>query len=936
MATAPTVSVTPVRSAGSTIAVVRRRITSGLLGSLDDVDGFLFGAPDGLPQNLYQLDFDDPARGTATGNPYDFNLFKDNALPKEGITGPGDSGGPLVLDRAFAKQVVIGVLSGGSRYFNGQPQGSYGTSSFYQPLYLFWDYIAANNPYRYAGALAGDGKWSDPNHWTTLLDPAYQIITGGQLVNGVPTTPGAGLNGTTGKFGQICFEQGGVSDCLDTSTGVETVNGEPVNATAGSVASDAAATTVPSQSSAIVGRDGLTAIHEAQDGGAAVASLDGMTNEATGNGDAIAAVQAAAALPPATLANGLPGATGFVPDNVDPDRTTKTNARYYDITLSAAGTTTLDTNVTIDKFSVTGSQAKLNVTNAGTLTSLTGINQYDGLIQVDGTINSGGDYLLLSGALTGSGRINAPYLTSATGMIAPGTLGTIGTLTIGGNTILASGNALLIDVGSNGTSDRLAGVTTMAGDGMVNLGGRVGFQAVAGSIIRANNLYTIVTAEGGISGAFSTAAPLSAILTPQFVYSANAVQARIVAGRYADVVANTPVQTAYARLLDQNRSNSGRLLGIYDTLDLQNQATIQSTLEGLAPRTETLKRAIGTVLTDNMARFYRGHLAELDPTQPLSGTLTLIGKPQQVASLMASDLPGGAQTMSDSGGNMVTEGAVREGVNVYLGGGYIDGSSRSMLTAVPFGGHDDFDGYYAVAGIDAQVNDNSVVGFSASFSNVSGDTSGAPQHVRGKLYQGTVYGKAQLHGFSLDAQFSAGVYDAAARRTLNFVGMTEMVRSRDDTLALSGEVGLGKSFEFGSIEVGPRVAMRVNRIGFTPTAEVGAPGGPQLVFDRQHFDSEQGRAGLSLAGHGAFKPFASAYYVHDFEDRPNVIGANFVGGIGPSTPFALGGQDQNWGEAAAGVAYNTGRFELSVNANTTFLRKDVKNQAYGGSVKIHF
>ncbi|MBN9990929.1 hypothetical protein JND45_16475, partial [Listeria monocytogenes] len=77
------------------------------------------------------------------------------------------------LDRTYAKQLVIAVLSGGTRYFSAQPSGSYGTSAFYQPLYLYWDYIAAANPYRYVSTLAGDGNWTDPTHWVTNLDPAY-------------------------------------------------------------------------------------------------------------------------------------------------------------------------------------------------------------------------------------------------------------------------------------------------------------------------------------------------------------------------------------------------------------------------------------------------------------------------------------------------------------------------------------------------------------------------------------------------------------------------------------------------------------------------------------------------------------------------------------------------------------------------------------------
>ncbi len=174
----------------------RRRVAENYLGalaSLSDVDMFLYGDTSRtLNQNLYMTDLDDPRRGTASASRFDFNLFKDNALPNEGITAGGDSGGPLILDRTFSKPVVIGVLSGGTRYYAAQPSSSFGTTSFYQPLYLYWDYIVASNPYRYVSAKAGDAKWSDATHWQTELDPSYQIIQDGKLVNGVPTTAGQG------------------------------------------------------------------------------------------------------------------------------------------------------------------------------------------------------------------------------------------------------------------------------------------------------------------------------------------------------------------------------------------------------------------------------------------------------------------------------------------------------------------------------------------------------------------------------------------------------------------------------------------------------------------------------------------------------------------------------------------------------------------------
>ncbi|MCP3736123.1 autotransporter outer membrane beta-barrel domain-containing protein [Sphingomonas sp. RP10(2022)] len=942
---------TATTTTGDTVGIdYRRRIaenTIGILGSFNDRDTFLFGSTSNLPQNLYQLDMDDPRRGTATKSPYDFNLFKDNALPNEGTTAGGDSGGPLILDRAFAKQVVIGVLSGGSRFYGAQPFGSYGTESFYQPLYLFWDYIVANNPYRYAQTKAGDGLWTDASRWVTALDPNYQVIVNGQLANGVPTTTGAGIAGDANKFGKVCFETATVSDCQDIKTGIEYINGQPVAGT-GNVASvsaeaiaarDAAiaesATTAaaPATASATGGGRGAGMSVEdiGQDGRTDASLLVGGENVAQA-GDAIAAVTPT---PAATPANGLPGATNFVPNNVDPNRVAKTAARYYDVSLTAAGTTTLNTAVTIDRFTVAGSTAKLAVTSGGSLTSLMGVTQVTGVVDNNGVINSRGDYMNLGGMITGTGRINAPFLTNVSGMIAPGTTGTIGTLTVGGNLVLASASTLLIDVGPNGTSDSVAVVRNGTTDGLANIGGRVGFAAVAGHTIRYNDVYTILTAAGGISGTFQAPAAISAILSPQFIYSTNAVQARIIAGTYASVVANTPIQTAFAGLLDRNRAaNYGNLSGLYGILDIQNAATIQSTLEGLAPRTTPLKYGMGTVATENMSRFYRQHLAGIDASQPLSGTLTMTGQPLQFASLMASDLPTSQATASDTTSTTVREGVLPENVAVFIAGGYIDGDSRSLRDALPFGGRDNFDGFYVASGIEAKAGDNGVIGFGLSYTKLDGTTGGVAQTARGELYQGTLFVKAQsLTGQVLDAQVSGGVFQARTNRNVSIAGNASNLRSRDNALAISAEVGAAQMFDVGGFQIGPRIAGRINRIDFTPTLETGGNGA--LRFDRYQLASYQGRAGLQIAGGQVLKPFASAYFVHDFKDQPGVFTANFIGGTAPAG-FRLSSQDQNWGEIAAGLSYSGERFELSLSADTTIERNDVRNQAYRGAVKFKF
>ncbi len=123
--------------------------------------------------------------------------------------------------------------------------------------------------------------------------------------------------------------------------------------------------------------------------------------------------------------------------------------------------------------------AGLTIGTEGDLTSLIDINQFGGVVNVNGGITSVGDYTLFAGMLAGTGTVNAPFLTSITGVFSPGTMGTTGTLNINGNLVMSSGTTFLVDVGAAGVSDRLA-VT-----GLANVGGIVSIgSAVTQQVIR--------------------------------------------------------------------------------------------------------------------------------------------------------------------------------------------------------------------------------------------------------------------------------------------------------------------------------------------------------------------------------------------------------------------------------------------------------------------
>lgn len=564
---------------------------------------------------------------------------------------------------------------------------------------------------------------------------------------------------------------------------------------------------------------------------------------------------------------------------------------------------------------------------------LAGANSYSGgtrveqgVLTVNGSLTRSALTVASGGTLGGNGTLLSLNAQSG-GIVSPGNVGAIGTLTASGAVNLAAGSQYIVDIGASGLSDRIVAGSATLGGGTITL-------RPVNRLPRFGDAYTVLTASGGVTGTFGNATSFSAILYPQLSYSAGSVRATVAARPYASVVAGTPVQAAYARLLDGNRSNYAALTGIYDTLDLQSAATIQGSLEAIAPRAETTRRAIGLVATDNIGRFFRERTSLMTSSNFEGGTIAMIGKPMEFAA-NAIALPGQAQTVADSPTSMVREAALPENVAVYLAGGYLTGSSASMPATSPASGRDQFDGFYVVGGVEALIDDDSALGFGLSYSNIKGDRM-MGQAARGELIQGTLYGrKGGALGLAIDAQVSAGVFQSSTQRAGTFAGTNFDLRSRDNALALSSEVGATYWAGSEALRFGPRVAVRASRVELTPTAETGT--GPALFLDRQDIDSVQARAGLQLDGNASgLRPFASAYYVHDFADRPGFFNAGFVGGNATRAPFLVASQDRDWGELGGGFAYRTGNVTLSVAADVTVARQDVRNTAYRAGLKVAF
>jgi outer membrane autotransporter protein len=138
-----------------------------------------------------------------------------------------------------------------------------------------------------------------------------------------------------------------------------------------------------------------------------------------------------------------------------------------------------------------------------------------GLLRIDGAFAGATVEVGPRGVLGGTGTVGTVVVASG-GTVAPGA--SIGTLNVADDIALGADTIYRIEVNAAGDGDRLAasGSATLGG-GMVEVLAAAGTYAPSTS-------YTILTADGGVSGSFVSVTSDLAFLTPTLSYDPNAVR----------------------------------------------------------------------------------------------------------------------------------------------------------------------------------------------------------------------------------------------------------------------------------------------------------------------------------------------------------------------------------------------------------------------------
>jgi len=849
------------------------------------------------------------------------DYFPGDALPNEVATGGGDSGGPLMAMNLFNNPLLLGVLSGGfvDGFFHSSGQSD-GEVSYYNPLFTYHQWISENNPYKYVSAMAGDGLWSDGDHWIQGLDPNYFVYNeDGEIVNGLPDDDEGGLGQRRPIAGDV-FDRP-VSE-TDTGDDPAAADGNQVNFSA-----DGLVATLPEGRLAAAEALGFNA---AAPEAAAPQTVSGLVQTLTG-----------------------PGYTGFVPSNYYGRRNApafEDPAQFFDVTLAAAGTTTFDLDFAeIDNLTLAGGDARLVINEGNTLTSLIGVNVIAGELEVNGGLLTR-ELMLWTGMLSGSGIVslfdlnafagNGQLLDGALfnvgGVVTAGAVGQTGALTIQGDYIQSAAGVLGVDWSADG-----ADLLQVNGD--VSLDGMIAVNPVGGYVPAYGDTRNILSYSGERVGAFA-GDNLPGVLYLAPTYGAGFVSVTVEAADFGTVTSfQNPAQSGLAQYLDNARGSSyDDLEPLYLGLDLQSGDQLAASFESLVPHEVYQTRRASRAHLET----FNSQMRDIALTQNLSADSTM-GAAAFTARLMDADTQPGLNEASlaiqaEDGASGPVMNDAGHGIRVFAAGGQLDGDIQT--TNVSEG---DMEGQFGMVGADIQTRDwlrlGAALGYASSevenrdlaLGSVNSDVDTLQLSAYALAEQGRLLGMARV---------SAASHDAESTRYLGLGGQSLSSKGSQDADTLEASVMGAYRFDplQGWLQITPLASVTWSETEF----DAGQQSGSVAAINVADSISTElvARAGLNLStsldwGRARLEPRAYVGLASEMRgESSDVVYGSFTSAPGQfAIAPGVNGEDE-WNEISIGVtAHLPNNLIVALSYDQVVDRKDVlSTEALSVGARLRF
>ncbi|WP_248312082.1 autotransporter-associated beta strand repeat-containing protein [Bosea sp. BK604] len=563
----------------------------------------------------------------------------------------------------------------------------------------------------------------------------------------------------------------------------------------------------------------------------------------------------------------------------------------------------------------------LNLTGISGLTGPTTVAA--GRLAVNGSL-AHSTVTVQDGAILGGNGTLGGAIIQAGGTIAPGN--SIGTLTINGDLVLAPGSIYDVEIAGNGSADRII----VSGSATVT-GSEVTFTALdPQTSYQRGQRYTLISATGGVNGAFAQVTTTSAFLDVGLDPKTGEVDLTInvkndpgaptgpgAAPAVFQIVAATPNQYATAVGLN-SLPQVGGTLALYNSLLMLDAATARSAFDLLSgeihasARTalveesstlrntmnDRLRSAFGSVGAAPMATMNYGFTADLAPA-------------------VKGPLP-----------RLATERFAVWGQG-YGSWGRTDGDRNAQKLTRSTGGF--------LIGADVAVFDTMRVGLLAGYSRSEFDAKGRLSSGESDNYHIGLYGGGQWGALGLRAGASYTWHDVETSRTVAFAGFGNSLKSdyNAGTAQVFGE--LGYRFDVGQVALEPFAGLayvNLHTDGFNETGGIAGLSGR----------SDDTSLGYSTLGLRASTSFALSGM--DLTLRGGLAWRHAFGDVDPQATLAFAGANP-FTVSGLPIARNAALIEagldVAISKSATLgvsytgqLAQDAQDHAFKANLAVRF